>query len=402
MNAGLVKYNFDQLVERKNTNSIKWEYYRDYIPSAPPDALPLWVADMDFPCAEPIVQALRNRVDCLIFGYSNFRTAEYLNAVTGWFKRRFDWEVDSNNIFYSPGVVTAIAVLINILTKPGEGILIQRPVYYPFTKKIEANDRVVVNNPLDYRDGRYSINFTDLEQKIADRNTRGMILCSPHNPVGLVFTVEDLLKIVEICSRHGKWIIADEIHADLVRTGVTHYPLEKVASHYKDQIISCTSPSKTFNMPGLAISNIIINNPAWQEAWKNMAAERFSISMANPLSIKAVEAAYNEGEEWLTQLKDYIDQNIAFAAAYLKEHLPQATLVYPDGTYLLWVDLREYCSDRETLERLMHDEAKLILDQGYFFGDEGTGFERINAACPRSILAECLQRMTRVLHSRHP
>lgn len=393
----MATYNFDQLVERKNTNSIKWEYYQDYIPTAPPDALPLWVADMDFPCAEPIVQALRNRVDCQIFGYSNFRTPEYFGAVTGWFKRRFDWVVDNNNIFYSPGVVTAIAVLINILTKPGEGILIQRPVYYPFTNKIEANDRLVVNNPLTYDDGRYSINFIDLEQKIAHHNTKGMILCSPHNPVGLVFSVDELLRMVEICSRHGKWIIADEIHADLIRNGVTHYPLEKIAPHYKEQIISCTSPSKTFNMPGLKISNIIINNPVWQEAWNHLAAECLAISLANPLSIKAVEAAYNEGEEWLAQLKNYIDQNIEFAAAYLGENLPEAHLVYPDGTYLLWIDLNAYCSDQQVLEQLMHDEAKLILDQGYFFGEEGKGFERINAACPRSILEECLSRMTKAL-----
>jgi cysteine-S-conjugate beta-lyase len=394
----LASYNFDQILDRRNTNSIKWEYYQDYIPAAPPDALPLWVADMDFPCAEPIVQALRDRVDCQIFGYSNFRTPEYLSAVTGWFKRRFDWEIESKNIFYSPGVVTAIAVLINILTKPGEGILIQRPVYYPFTKKIEANGRQVVNNPLTYREGRYLINFADLEEKMAHHHTKGMILCSPHNPVGLVFSVDDLFKIVEICSRHGKWIIADEIHADLIRTGVTHYPLEKVAPHYKEQIITCTSPSKTFNMPGLKISNIIINNPAWQEAYNHQAEECLAISLANPLSIKAVEAAYNEGEEWLTQLKSYIDQNIEFAAAFLAENLPEAKLVYPDGTYLLWIDLRAYCQDHLVLEQLMHDKAKLILDQGYFFGEEGNGFERINAACPRSILDECLQRMTKALH----
>ncbi len=393
----MVTYDFDQIVERKNTNSIKWEYYRDYISAAPPDALPLWVADMDFPCAEPIVQALHKRVDCLVFGYSNYRTPEYLDSVTGWFKSRFDWHVDSSNIFYGPGVVAAIAVLINILTKPGDGILIQRPVYYPFTDKIEANGRVVVNNPLTYDGGRFSVDFDDLETKIADRNTRGMILCSPHNPVGLVFSAEELSKVAEICSRHGKWIISDEIHADLVRNGVTHHPLEKVAPRNKDMIITCTSPSKSFNMPGFKISNIIINNPEWQKAYNHMAAKCLAIGLANPLSIKAVEAAYNEGGEWLAQLLKYLDQNIDFAAAFINDNLPEAKLVYPDGTYLLWIDLRAYCKDHLALEKIIFDRAKLVLDQGYYFGDEGTGFVRINAACPRSILEECLQRMAKAL-----
>jgi cysteine-S-conjugate beta-lyase len=395
----LVTYNFDQIVERKYTNSIKWEYYHDYIPSASADSLPLWVADMDFPCAEPIVKALQKRIDCQIFGYSYYRTDQYMEAVTGWFKRRFDWEIESSSVFYSPGIVTAVAVLIKILTKPGEGILIQRPVYYPFADKIEANNRVIINNPLQYANSKYSVDFADLERKIADLNTGGMILCSPHNPVGHVFSMDELLKIVEICSRHNKWIIADEIHADLIRNGVTHYPLEKVALHYKEQIITCTSPSKTFNMPGLKISNIIINNPAYQEAWLREVNDSLSIGMANPLSIKAVEAAYNEGEEWLNQLKDYLDQNIEFAAVFIKDNLPKAKLIYPAGTYLLWIDLRAYCSDHQILENLMLNEAKLILDQGYFFGDEGRGFERINAACPRSILEECLQRMTKALLS---
>ncbi len=393
----MVTYNFDQVIDRNNTNSIKWEYYQDFIPAAPAGALPLWVADMDFPCAEPIIKALRKRVDHRVFGYSNFRTDQYMSAVTGWFKRRFDWAIDADNIFYSPGIVTAIAVLINILTKPGEGILIQRPVYYPFAQKIEANGRQVINNPLIYSDGRYSVNFYDLEQKIALENTRGMILCSPHNPVGRVFNSDELKKIAEICIRHGKWIISDEVHADLIRKGVTHYPLEKVAPYYKEQIITCTSPSKTFNMPGLKISNIVINNPVLQKKWIHQASESLAIGLANPLSIVAVEAAYNEGEEWLDQLKDYLDQNIKFAAAYIKENILKARLVYPEGTYLLWMDLRAYNLDRRALEDLIYNNAKVVLDQGYFFGEEGAGFVRINAACPRSIFKECLQRLAEAL-----
>ncbi len=393
----MVSYDFDNTIDRKKTNSIKWEHYKDFIKGAPEDALPLWVADMDFPCAEPILKALRSRVDRQIFGYSTYQTDDYMDAVTGWFKRRFDWKIDKSSIFYSPGVVTAVAVLIRILSEPGDGILIQRPVYYPFTNKIEANDRVVVNNPLLYKDGYYSIDFDDLDRKMALKSTKGMILCSPHNPVGRVWLPDELRKIVEICSRYEKWIIADEIHCDLVRKEVTHYPLEKVAFEYQDQIITCVAPSKTFNLAGLAISTIIINNPAYREAWDREANGRLSIGMANPLSIKALIAAYNEGEDWLDQVNDYLDQNIDFAVTYIKENIPGARVIYPEGTYLLWVDLTAYSQDRKELEQLMLNKARLVLDEGYFFGEEGIGFERINVACPRSILSECLKRMKEAL-----
>lgn len=393
----MVIYDFDQVIDRNKTNSIKWEHYKDFIKGAPEDALPLWVADMDFPCAEPILNALHSRVDRQIFGYSAYRTDDYMEAVTGWFIRRFDWKIDKSSIFYSPGVVTAIAVLIRILSEPGDGILIQRPVYYPFTNKIEGNDRVVVNNPLLYKDGYYSIDFDDLDRKMALKSTKGMILCSPHNPVGRVWSADELRKIAEICSSYEKWIISDEIHCDLVRAEVTHYPLEKIAPAYKDKIITCVAPSKTFNLAGLAISTIIINDAGFKEAWIRETNDRLSIGMANPLSIKALVSAYNEGEDWLNQANDYLDQNIDFAVAYIENNIPGARVIYPEGTYLLWVDLTAYFQDHKELEQLMLNKAKLILDEGYFFGVEGIGFERINVACPRSTLSDCLKRMKEAL-----
>lgn len=393
----MVKYNFDQVVDRKGTNSIKWEYYRQYIGKAPDGALPLWVADMDFPCAEPIIKALHERVDRQIFGYSTHTSNQYMEAVTRWFERRFNWSIKKENLFISPGIVTAVAVLVRILAGAGQGILIQRPVYYPFTKKIEANNRVVVNNPLIYDDCYYRMDYEDLERKIAHKNTAAMILCSPHNPVGRVWKVDELIKVVEICRKYEKWIISDEIHADLVRNGISHYPLEVIAPDYREKIITLTSPSKTFNLPGLMLSNIVINSPTLQQAWSEEVSERLSVGMANPLSIKALEAAYNEGEEWLDQLRTYLDDNIAYAGQFFKEYLPQSKFVYPEGTYLLWIDLRGYCQDYRELEDLMLNKAGVVLDEGYFFGDEGKGFERINAACPRITLTKCLERMKMAL-----
>ena len=388
------KYDLDQIIDRKGTYSCKW----DQLPEGTPaDALPLWVADMDFPCADPILEALHKRIDRQILGYSIYENDECKSAVTGWFKRRFNWDVEKNNIFFSPGVVPAIAFLLDILTKEGDGVLIQKPVYYPFSGKIEGNRRTIVNNPLIYQNGCYEIDFEDLEAKMSVPANKGMILCSPHNPVGRVWTEQELKRIVEICKKYDKWIISDEIHFDLVRKGVKHQPLLKLCPEYKDRIIVCTAPSKTFNLAGMQLSNIVIPNPEYQKLWNAETGDKLSVNFASPLGITAVIAAYNESEDWLNQVNEYIDANIAFAKEYFAQNLPKAKMVEPEGTYLIWVDLREYCSDAKKLEELMIQKAKVVLDEGYIFGEGGVGFERINAACPRSILKECLDRMKNAL-----
>ena len=388
------KYDLDQIIDRKGTYSCKW----DQLPEGTPaDALPLWVADMDFPCADPILEALHKRIDRQILGYSIYENDECKSAVTGWFKRRFNWDVEKNDIFFSPGVVPAIAFLLDILTKEGDGVLIQKPVYYPFSGKIEGNRRTIVNNPLIYQNGCYEIDFEDLEAKMSVPANKGMILCSPHNPVGRVWTEQELKRIVEICKKYDKWIISDEIHFDLVRKGVKHQPLLKLCPEYKDRIIVCTAPSKTFNLAGMQLSNIVIPNPEYQKLWNAETGDKLSVNFASPLGITAVIAAYNESEDWLNQVNEYIDANIAFAKEYFAQNLPKAKMVEPEGTYLIWVDLREYCSDAKKLEELMIQKAKVVLDEGYIFGEGGVGFERINAACPRSILKECLDRMKNAL-----
>ena len=389
-----MQYNFDEIIDRSNTQAMKC----DYLPEkAPEGTLPLWVADMDFPCAQPIIDALHQRVDRLIYGYSFYHSMEVKQPVVDWFKRRFDWEINPNEMFFSPGVVPAMSFLLHALTEPGDGVIIQRPVYYPFTNQLLARGCQIANNALIYEDGKYSIDFADLEEKMADPNNKGMILCSPHNPVGRVWKPEELKQIVAIAQKYDKWIISDEIHCDLIRGGHQHYPLFKLCPEYSHRIIACTAPSKTFNIAGLQMSNIIIPNPEYQAGFMKCAYGEFSIASATPFGITAMMAAYTEGEEWLNQVNTYIDGNVDFVREFLKENLPKAHMVEPEGTYLLWIDLREYCSDAKELERLVLEEAGVALDEGYIFGEEGAGFERINIACSRLILKDCMERIAQVL-----
>ena len=389
-----MKYNFDKITDRKNTYSIKV----DNLPKgSPADALPLWVADMDFPCAQPIIDALQKRLDMQIYGYTDYNRVDLKKSVSDWFLRRHDWNINTDDIFFSPGVVPAIAVLINILTEPGDGIIIQRPVYYPFTAKIENNGRKVVNNPLVYENGAYTMNFADLESKLANPENKGLILCNPHNPIGRVWTRDELLQVVELCKKYDKWIISDEIHCDLTRIGIKHYPLLSIAPEYSHRIIACTAPSKTFNLAGMHLSNIVIPNDEYKKAWKHFINERLGMDGAGVFSVIAMHAAYTEGEEWLDQLREYLDGNIAYIKDFTEKHLPKAHMVDCQGTYLVWLDLNGYCRDHVQLEQLMQNKARLALDEGYIFGEEGIGFERINVASPRSVIEDCMNRLKNTL-----
>ncbi|MCI8513608.1 MAG: pyridoxal phosphate-dependent aminotransferase [Lachnospiraceae bacterium] len=389
-----MKYDFDKAVDRLGTFSMKL----DCLPkNAPKDALSLWVADMDFPCAEPVIRALHERVDRLIFGYTIYDSEACKQAVIGWFKRRYDYEIAPEELFYSPGIVPAIGFLLNMLSEEDDGIVIQRPVYYPFTNKILGNGRKVVNNALIYEGGTYRMDYEDLEAKLADPANKGLILCSPHNPVGRVWKEEELNRVVDLCKKYGKWIISDEIHCDLTRAGVAHIPLLKLRPDYKDRIVQCSAPSKTFNLAGMQMSNVIIPNPEYRAAWRHETSDKFSIELPTTLGLTAMMAAYNEGEEWLEQVKAYIDGNFRFARDFIGREMPKAKVVEAEGTYLLWVDLNAYCPDAEDLENLMCGRAKVALDEGYIFGEEGVGFERLNLACTRATLTECLMRMKKAL-----
>lgn len=386
-----MKYNFDEIIDRSGTSATKMESLPK---GCPDDALPLWVADMDFACAEPILKALHERIDRKIFGYTMYDTDECLGAVLNWYKKRYGWEEQKENLFFCGGIVSAYAVLLNLLTKEGEGVVIQRPIYYPFTMKANSNGRQIVDSPLIYADGNYTIDFDDLDKKMAEPNNKVLVFCSPHNPAGRVWTEEEIRKVVDICKKYDKWIICDEIHCDLLRCGMTFHPILKVAPDYADRIAVCTAPSKTFNLAGMKTSNIVIHNKELQAAWKELIGGKLSMNGAGTLGLTAMIAAYNEGEEWLEQLKEYLDGNFAYIDAFLKEHLPKAHMIPSEGTYLAWIDFNGYVNgDAEKLEEIMQKKAKVALDEGYIFGDAGRGFERINIATPRSVVEDCMNRI---------
>ena len=386
-----MKYNFDEIIDRTGTSATKMESLPK---GCPDDALPLWVADMDFACAEPILKALHERIDKKIFGYTMYDTDECLGAVLNWYKKRYGWEEQKENLFFCGGIVSAYAVLLNLLTKEGEGVVIQRPIYYPFTMKANSNGRQIVDSPLIYADGKYTIDFDDLDKKMAEPNNKVLVFCSPHNPAGRVWTEEEIRKVVDICKKYDKWIICDEIHCDLLRCGMTFHPILKVAPDYADRIAVCTAPSKTFNLAGMKTSNIVIHNKELQAAWKELIGGKLSMNGAGTLGLTAMIAAYNEGEEWLEQLKEYLDGNFAYIDAFLKEHLPKAHMVPSEGTYLAWIDFNGYVDgDAEKLEEIMQKKARVALDEGYIFGDAGRGFERINIATPRSVVEDCMDRI---------
>jgi cystathionine beta-lyase len=382
---------FDRHIPRYNTASVKWDLTETLF--GRPDLLPLWVADMDFPVPQKVIDAIKARADHGIFGYT-FPDNSYKNAVITWFRNRHKWEIKPNWIVWSPGVVPALHLLVDALSSPGDGVIIQRPVYYPFFDAIEQAGRTLVNNPLHYDRTGYTMDFADLRKKAADPKTTLMILSNPHNPVGRVWSGDELIELGEVCMKHNVTIISDEIHCDLILQG-SHTPFGTLGREFLKQTVVCTSPSKTFNLAGMHTANIIIAEDEKRTAF-NKAIQRVGLSGPNTLGCTACHAAYEYGEPWLDELLTYIKGNVGFLTEYMATHLPQVQVIPTEGTYLVWLDFRELEPDSNKLERLMLDEAKVALDEGYFFGPEGAGFERINVACPRSILQQALEQIVKV------
>ncbi|MHA1552610.1 MAG: MalY/PatB family protein [Candidatus Heimdallarchaeaceae archaeon] len=329
-----MKYDFDKIIDRKNTHAVKWDKHllEEFFGTS--DVLPLWVADMDFQCPQPLIEAMKQKAAEGIYGYSWHKTPEYFNAVTGWMKRRHNWEVDKEWIVYSPGIVPAINVIIRTFSNPGDKIIVQSPVYYPFFSTIENNGRLIQNNQLLYENKKYTFDFDDFEEKAKDSLTKIFILCNPHNPVGRVWTLEELKKLGEICLENDVLVIADEIHHDLILPGYEHTIFTKIREEFNDITIVCTAPSKTFNVAGLQTSNIIVPNKKLREEFTHGISGRNSLGIPNAFGISALISAYNEGEEWLIQVMDYIEENFKFLNNYLKENLPDVYMVKPEGTYL--------------------------------------------------------------------
>lgn len=385
---------FDTVPNRRGTNCFKYDFAREM--GMPEDVLPLWVADMDFPTAPAVLEQLHALAEHGIFGYTGVKDA-YFSAVHNWYAQRFGWETQRSWLVTTPGVVFAIAIAIRAFTQKGDAILIQQPVYYPFANKVTENDRQLVVNPLVLKNGRYEMDFADMERKIVDYHVKMLLLCSPHNPVGRVWTKEELLRVGEICQKHGVLVVSDEIHADFTYAGHTHRVFASVKSEFADFTITCTAPSKTFNLAGLQNSNIFIPNRQLRHAYKKELSA-CGCGGTNCMGMAACQAAYEAGADWLEQLKQYLAGNLAYIRQFLREKLPEIALIEPEGTYLVWLDLRKLGLTEQQQRQLIVQDAKLWLDTGTLFGQGGEGFERINIACPRTTIEQAMQRLEHAVH----
>ncbi len=396
-----MNFDFDTEIDRRGTDSLKWEFVmvdKKAVPASQAISndsgaclLPMWVADMDFRCPPAVIEAVTDRARQGVYGYSEPANS-YFEAVINWMSRRQKWQIKQEWIVMTPGVVPALNMLVQTFVAPGEKVVIQPPVYYPFFHAIENNGAQIVPNELKLENGRYQIDFDDLTRKAADPAVKMLILCSPHNPVGRVWTRAELTMLGEICLENDVLLVADEIHGDLIYSHVDFTPFATINDTFTQNSIICTAPSKSFNLAGLKTSNIIIPNGKLRKRFSK-TIERNGIARTNAFGVIAAEAAYNHGEPWLQAVMAYIEENYRFMAAYLEEHLPQLTPIQPEGTYLVWVDCRKLELDAAARKALFMQNARVYLDEGEMFGSAGAGFERFNLACPRTILVEALERI---------
>ncbi|MFW9941844.1 MAG: MalY/PatB family protein [Candidatus Thorarchaeota archaeon] len=386
-------WSFDEVIDRFETQSVKWDIYDK-------DLLPLWVADMDFRAPEPIINAIIDRVKHGIFGYSYF-FSEYYDAVLGWFRRHYNWEIKRKWLTHTPGVIPAINVALKTYTNPGDKVIVQNPVYYPFFGAIKNSGCQILFNPLISSNGRFQMDYDDLKQKVKDPRAKILILCNPHNPIGRVWTKDELTQLGEICIENEILVLSDEIHCDLIYPGHKHINFATICKDFAMNSITCTSLSKTFNIAGLQLSNIIIPNQKLKHRFRNTLQSIFLPGqfgyLPNTLSLVAFTAAYKECDAWLNSLIQYLHENLRFLKAFIKENIPQIEVIEPEGTYLVWIDFRKLGIASNQLERFLLQKAKVVLDEGSQFGKGGEGFQRINIACPRSILEKCLKRILKAI-----
>ncbi len=384
-----MKYNFDEVINRKNTNCIKYDSIKTS--GKPENIIPLWVADMDFKSPPAVSEALIKISQHGIFGYSHIDDT-YFKAVFQWYHTRFGWDIQREWLINTPGVVHALATAVRAFTKKGESVLIQTPVYPPFYTSITENHRILVTNQLIYQNGTYQIDFDDFEQQIKQHQVKLFILCSPHNPIGRVWTKQELTKMIEICQKYHVLIISDEIHSDFVYQKGTHHILASLNPIIEQNCIICTAPSKTFNLAGLQISNILIPNPKIREKFSAVLSANHT-GDPNLFGLTACQAAYEHGAEWLDQLLIYLSENICYVRDFLKKQIPQIQFIQPQGTYLLWLDCTALPIAPEQLEDFFIHQAGLWLNDGTMFGENAKGFQRVNIACPRSILEQAMHQL---------
>ncbi|HWR40256.1 MAG TPA: PatB family C-S lyase [Patescibacteria group bacterium] len=394
-----MQYNFDEIIDRRKTNALNTDGFRGYIFKAGPemqfpygdeDFVRMWVADMEFATPPEVCQAIRDRVDRRIFGYSMVFDADYYEAFSDWCRRRYDWSFSLEQLMFTPGVIPALYELTGDLTAPDEKLLITTPAYGYFKHAATFNQRELVCSPLKNDNGWFTIDFADLEQKAADPKVKLLLWCNPHNPSGRMWTEEETKRVGAIAEKYGLWLVSDEIHCDLIRQGKTHIPTAKVLPDYP-KLITCMAASKTFNLAGLMFSNLIVRDAAVR---KQIAAHDKLIGLVNPLSLTASQAAYQHGGEWLEQLRTYLDDNFRLVTDYLATRLPAAVCRIPEATYLAWVDLNRCLPDVEDLPMFFAQEAGVLLEggDGLFVGN-AQGFVRLNLAMPRAIIEKGLRRM---------
>jgi cysteine-S-conjugate beta-lyase len=383
-----MRYDFDTVIDRTNNFAAKYDELKQKF--GRDDLIPLWVADMDFKVAQPIIDALKERAEQGIFGYTS-RPDSYFQAVREWLERRHGWRPDTKLMIHSPGVVPTLSLIIQHFTQPGDKIIIQSPVYYPFFDVVQSNGRTLVENPLKNINGRYEMDYEQLEQ-VAKQGAKLLLLCSPHNPVGRVWEKAELVHLGEICTAYGIRVVADEIHSDLVFSGHKHIPFAMISEKFRQNTITCIAPSKTFNLAGLQASVAIFPNEEGRAKFDTVLGD-LDIRRNNCFSQVATEVAYREGEEWLEQLKNYIEGNFAFIQEFCQTELPQIRPNIPEGTYLVWLDCRRLGMKKDKLHDFMVNEAKLAMDDGCWFSEHYTDYMRLNAACSRSILVKALQQL---------
>jgi len=390
----MTQYDFDRVIERRGTASVKWDLVDKLYGGT--ELLPLWVADMDFSSPPEVIDALQKRISHGAFGYSCCPKS-YFDAVSGWFKRRHQWQLKNEWLLFSPGIVVALNLIVRTFTKPDDYVIIQPPVYHPFRHTIRDTGRAVLNNPLILENGQYRIDYDLLTKQVADPRARMLILCSPHNPGGRVWTREELTHLGDICLANNVLVISDEIHCDLVFPGSKHIPFGSISTAFLDNSITCTAPSKTFNLAGLQTSNLIIADPEKRKLIEK-ELQASALYIPNPLGVVATETAYTLCDAWLEELLIYLKQNLDFLKRYIKEHLPGIIVIEPEGTYLVWLDCRKLKLEGSKMRRLLVEQGRVAVSDGFIFGKEdGDGFLRINIACPRPTLQEGLSRIVHAL-----
>ena len=397
-----MKYNFDLKCDRSNTNCVKWDAVKDMF--GRDDVIPMWVADMDFPAARPIVAALKKRAAHEFYGYTR-PGPELIEAIVSRMRRKFNWQIRPEWIVFTPGVIPALSAAVRAVSHPGDEIILQEPVYFPFFSVVTQNGCKIINNALKFDGKRYSMDLRDLENKFSPAasshmthsRAKAIIFCNPQNPIGRLWTKAETARMGEIVIRNGGIVISDEIHCEILYKGYRHTPFAAISEEFAQNSVVCMAPSKTFNLAGLHASCIIIPNKKLRDSFSDQLAA--IVPGPNVFGLIAMEAAFRDGDEWLGQMLDYLDGNLKITMDYFAKRIPKIKVIKPQGTYLLWLDCRGLCLDNQALSTFMREQARVGFDDGFLFGAAGSGFERMNIACPRVILLEALSRIEQAVNS---